>query len=196
MPTTPATTSAPRRTSTAPSARSRRTSRRPRYAKRASMFLFAKKYDEGLRFIEDVAEKTWPDDDTILEQKAVMLSRQGVHKKEAVALAERVVERRPSAYTLQSLLGDYNYQLGARAADKTAARYEGVSPDPPQRPRRAGRPGAREARVRATCTSAVSPTPRSSSTRRRRSPATRSSPPTRARACAPPTPAAATGTAR
>src|SRR5262249_41119034 len=94
------------------------------YAKRASLFLFAKKYDEGLRFIEDVAEKTWPEDDTILEQKAVMLSRQGAHKKEAVALAERVVERRPSAYTLQSLLGDYNYQLGAPAADKTVARYE------------------------------------------------------------------------
>lgn len=94
------------------------------YAKRASLFLFAKKYDEGLRFIEDVAEKIWPDDDTILEQKAVMLSRQGAHKKEAVALAERVVDRRPSAYTLQSLLGDYNYQLGAPAADKTVARYE------------------------------------------------------------------------
>src|SRR5262249_49578408 len=94
------------------------------YAKRASIYLFAKRYDEGLRFIEDVAEKTWPEDDTILEQKAVMLSRQGAHKKEAVALAERVADRRPSAYTLQSLLGRYNYQLGAPPARKTPRRYE------------------------------------------------------------------------
>ena len=95
------------------------------YAKRASLFLFSKSYDEGLRWIDDVAERSWPDDDLILEQKAVMLSRQGTHKKDSVTIAERVVKRRPVAYTLQSLLGDYYYGLGAPAAEKTLTSYEG-----------------------------------------------------------------------
>ena len=95
------------------------------YAKRASIFLFARSYDEGLRWIEEVAEKSWPDDDSVLEQKAVMLSRMGNHKKDAVIIAERVIDRRPAAFALQSLLGDYYYQLGATAADKTVLRYEG-----------------------------------------------------------------------
>ncbi len=94
------------------------------YAKRASVFLIQKHYDEGLHWIGDVAEKSWPDDDLILEQKAVILSRLPERKKDAAELAERVVTRRPTAYTLQILLGDYYYGLGAAAADKTAAHYE------------------------------------------------------------------------
>jgi tetratricopeptide (TPR) repeat protein len=94
------------------------------YAKRASIFLFAKSYDEGLRWIGDVAEKSWPDDDLVLEQKAVILSRIEGRKKDAVELAEHVVARRASAYTLQTLLGDYYYQLGAGSAAKTADHYE------------------------------------------------------------------------
>src|SRR5262249_52919753 len=66
------------------------------YAKRASLFLFAKAYDDGLAWIERTAEKAWPDDDLVLEQKAVILSRLEGRKKDAVDLAERVVKRRPS----------------------------------------------------------------------------------------------------
>jgi tetratricopeptide (TPR) repeat protein len=94
------------------------------YAKRASIFLFQKSYDDGLTWITGTAERAWPDDDLVLEQKAVILSRLEGKKKDAVELAERVVARRPSAYTLQSLLGDFYYQRGAAAADKTAAHYE------------------------------------------------------------------------
>jgi tetratricopeptide (TPR) repeat protein len=94
------------------------------YAKRASLFLFSKSYAEGLRWIEDNAEKSWPGDDLVLEQKAVMLSRLEGRKKDAVDLAEKVVEHHAQAYTLQNLLGDYYYQLGAGAADKTVVHYE------------------------------------------------------------------------
>ncbi len=94
------------------------------YAKRASIFLFSKSYDEGLRWIDDVARKSWPDDDLVLEQKAVIEWRVDGKKKDAVALAEKVTARRPASYTLQSLLGDYYYQLGAGSADKTVAHYE------------------------------------------------------------------------
>jgi tetratricopeptide (TPR) repeat protein len=94
------------------------------YAKRASIFLFAKAYDDGLTWITGTAERAWPDDDLVLEQKAVILSRLDGRKKEAVELAERVVARRPSAYTLQTLLGDFYYQHGAPAAEATAGHYE------------------------------------------------------------------------
>src|SRR5262249_19349642 len=58
------------------------------YAKRASIFLLQKQYDDGLKWIETVAERSWPGDDAVLEQKAVVLSRMPQHKKEAIALAE------------------------------------------------------------------------------------------------------------
>jgi tetratricopeptide (TPR) repeat protein len=93
------------------------------YAKRASIFLFDKKYQDGLTWITDVAERVWPDDDLILEQKAVVLSRLEGKKKDAADIAERVVKRRDS-YTLHILLGDYYYPQGATTADKTAAHYE------------------------------------------------------------------------
>src|SRR5262245_10937575 len=37
------------------------------YAKRASIFLFAKAYDDGLAWIAGTAERAWPDDDLVLE---------------------------------------------------------------------------------------------------------------------------------
>src|SRR5262249_39053894 len=94
------------------------------YARRASTFLFSKSYDHAPAWITNTAERAWPDDDLVLEQKAVILSRLEGRKKEAVDLAERVVARRPSAYTLQSLLGDFYYQRGAPAAETTAGHYE------------------------------------------------------------------------
>ncbi|HKA91719.1 MAG TPA: tetratricopeptide repeat protein [Haliangiales bacterium] len=93
------------------------------YAKRASIYLFQKDYEAGLEWLRTVAEKAWPGDDAILEQKAVVLSRIPARKKEAIELAEKVLRRRPNAYTLHILLGDHYYQLGAGAADKTAAHY-------------------------------------------------------------------------
>jgi tetratricopeptide (TPR) repeat protein len=80
------------------------------YAKRASIFLFSKSYAQGLGWIDGVAEHTWPGDDAILEQKAVILSRIEGRKKDALELAEKVVKRRPSSYTLYILLGDAYYQ--------------------------------------------------------------------------------------
>lgn len=95
------------------------------YAKRASIFLFSRQYAAGMTWITTVAERTWPNDDAILEQKAVILSRLEGKKKEAVDLAEKVVKRRPSSYTLHILLGDYYYGLGAGSAEDTAGHYEG-----------------------------------------------------------------------
>src|SRR5262249_26284877 len=86
--------------------------------------LFAKAYDDGLAWIAGTAERAWPDDDLVLEQKAVILSRLEGRKKEAVELAERVVARRPSAYTLQTLLGDFYYQRGAGSGETPAGHYE------------------------------------------------------------------------
>jgi tetratricopeptide (TPR) repeat protein len=94
------------------------------YAKRASIFLFSRDYAAGLSWITSVAERTWPGDDAILEQKAVILSRLEGRKKDALEVAERVVKRRPSSYTLHILLGDAYYQQGPAQAEQTAAHYE------------------------------------------------------------------------
>jgi tetratricopeptide (TPR) repeat protein len=94
------------------------------FAKRASIYLFRKQYDQGLAWIARVAEPVWPDDDAILEQKAVMLSRMPDRQRDSVALAERVVKRRPAQVTLQILLGDHYFAQGSGAADKTVGHYE------------------------------------------------------------------------
>src|SRR5688572_3593232 len=56
------------------------------YAKRASIFLFKKEYDAGLSWIETVGERAWPGDDSLLEQKAIVLSRMPARRREAVEL--------------------------------------------------------------------------------------------------------------
>lgn len=94
------------------------------YAKRASIFLFEKKYQEGLNWISSVAEQVYPDDPLILEQKAVIMSKLPGRKKDAVDLAEKVVGHRPSSFALQVMVGDFYYNAGAGAADKTVAAYE------------------------------------------------------------------------
>jgi tetratricopeptide (TPR) repeat protein len=94
------------------------------YAKRASIFLFKKEYEQGLRWITTVAEPTWPGDDAVLEQKAIVLSRLPDRRRDAVELAERVVKQRPQSYTLHVLLGDYYFQAGAASAEQTASHYQ------------------------------------------------------------------------
>jgi len=94
------------------------------YAKRATLFLFSQKYADGLEWITGVAERTWPGDDLILEQKAVMLSRLPGRKPDAILLAEQIIKRRPGSYTLHILLGDHYYGQGAAAAEQTVAHYD------------------------------------------------------------------------
>jgi tetratricopeptide (TPR) repeat protein len=94
------------------------------YAKRASIFLFKKEYDAGLKWIQNTAEPTWPGDDAILEQKAIVLSRLPDRRRDAVELAEKVVKQRPQSFTLHVLLGDYYFQAGAASAEQTAGHYQ------------------------------------------------------------------------
>ncbi|MBI4509488.1 MAG: tetratricopeptide repeat protein [Deltaproteobacteria bacterium] len=94
------------------------------YAKRASIFLFEKRYSEGLDWITNTAEKAYPDDPLILSQKAIILSKIEGKKAEAVELALKVVVQRPDAFTLHLLIGDFYYKAGMDAADETISAYE------------------------------------------------------------------------
>jgi tetratricopeptide (TPR) repeat protein len=93
------------------------------YAKRATIFLIQRKHAEGMTWISTVAERAWPADDAILEQKAIIASRLPDRRKDAAALAEGLVARKPNLYTLQILLGDYFYQAGSGGAAKTVSHY-------------------------------------------------------------------------
>jgi tetratricopeptide (TPR) repeat protein len=94
------------------------------YAKRASIFLIERKYEEGVRWIRRVAEKTYPDDPLILEQKAVLLAKIPVRMAEALELAEREIKRRPEAYTLHLLIAGHYDLLGLGWAERTITAYE------------------------------------------------------------------------
>jgi tetratricopeptide (TPR) repeat protein len=93
------------------------------YARRASIYLFQGKYPEGLRFISDVAEKVYPAEPLILEQKAVILAKLPGKRAAAVALAETVVGKRSDAYTLHVMIGDFYYKRGSGFEDKAIAGY-------------------------------------------------------------------------
>lgn len=94
------------------------------YAKRASIFLIERKFEEGLRWIRRVAEKTYPDDPLILEQKAFLLAKIPARRAEALELAESEIKRRPEAYTLHLLVAGHHDTLGTDSADRTITAYE------------------------------------------------------------------------
>ena len=92
------------------------------YAKRADIFVFRKEYAQGLRWIASTAELHKPGDPLILAKKALLLQSSGRHAQ-AIALAERVVERAPGDYALQLLVGAHHFARGAKGADRAIAAY-------------------------------------------------------------------------
>jgi len=90
------------------------------FGKRAAVYIILKDYPGGLTFLREVAKKRWPDAPEVLEQEALILWQVG-NKTDAVAVAERVVEKQPNAFTNQSLIGEF---YAGKDADKTAKAYE------------------------------------------------------------------------
>src|SRR5688572_27024532 len=90
------------------------------YGKRAAIYIILKDYPGGLTFLRDTAKKRWPDAPEILEQESLMLRQVG-NKADAVAVAEKVVAKKPTAFTNQQLIGEF---YTGKDADKTAAAYE------------------------------------------------------------------------
>ena len=90
------------------------------YGKRAAIFIIQKDYPGGLTFLRDVAKKRWPDAPEVLEQEALILWQNG-NKTDAVTVAEKVVAKKPTAFTNQQLIGEF---YAGRDSDKTAAAYE------------------------------------------------------------------------
>jgi Flp pilus assembly protein TadD len=89
------------------------------YGKRAAIFIILEDFKGGLDFVTK-AKLRHPSAPEILEQEALLLW-QTERRDEAVAVAEKVVAARPSAFTNQKLLGEY-YAL--RDPAKTASAFE------------------------------------------------------------------------
>ena len=90
------------------------------YGKRAAIYIIQKDYPGGLTFLREVAKRRWPDAPEVLEQEALILWQTG-NKTDAVAVAEKVVAKKPGTFTNQQLIGEF---YAGRNHDKTAAAYE------------------------------------------------------------------------
>jgi len=90
------------------------------YGKRAAIFIIQNDLPGGLTFLHDVAERQYKDAPEILEQEALILWAQK-KKPEAIAIAEKVVAKKPTTYSNQQLIGEY---YSGRDAQKTAAAYD------------------------------------------------------------------------
>jgi tetratricopeptide (TPR) repeat protein len=93
------------------------------FAKRASIFLIEKKFEEGVKWIETVAETRYPGDPLILEQKAALLIALG-RPADAVKVAEVVVAKDRKRFIAQKILGDYYSRIGSGKAKETIKAYE------------------------------------------------------------------------
>jgi tetratricopeptide (TPR) repeat protein len=93
------------------------------YGKRAAIFILQKppRYDEGLAFIAR-AERQHPGAPEILEQKALVLWQLG-RRKEAIAIADDVAKQRPSAFSVQRILGEYYYAKEPKRAMSAYEKY-------------------------------------------------------------------------
>lgn len=90
------------------------------YGKRAAIYLILEDYARGLVFVNQVAKKAHPEAPEILEQEALMHWQLG-DKAEAIAVAERVVARKPGAFLAQNLVGEY---YASRDPRRTITAYE------------------------------------------------------------------------
>lgn len=95
------------------------------YAKRATIFVIQKKFDAGVTWIETVAEKVYPGNALILEQKAGLLWKIAARKQEAVKVAEEVVAKKSDSAASYIIIAEYYYTAGAASAAKAVAGYLG-----------------------------------------------------------------------
>jgi predicted Zn-dependent protease len=92
------------------------------YAKRADVFVFEKKYADGLAWLDGTAAPVLGKSAILDEKKALLLAGAG-RVEEGVTLAETVVAGRPDAYALEILIGDFRFNSGADGAARAAAAY-------------------------------------------------------------------------
>jgi tetratricopeptide (TPR) repeat protein len=90
------------------------------YGKRAAIYIILKDFDGGLAFIRKVAKAQHPEAPEILEQEALILWQLG-QKPDAVAIAEKVVARKPKSFLNQNLIGEF---YSNRDPVKTIVAYE------------------------------------------------------------------------
>ncbi len=102
------------------------------YALRASIFVVEKRYDDGVKWIETVAERNYPGDPIILEQKAAMMSRIKGREKDAIGVAETVVAKDNRRFIAQKLIGDYYARAGAGKAAVVVDSYEAYLKNRPE----------------------------------------------------------------
>ncbi len=89
------------------------------YGKRAAVYFNLKDFEGGLAFVQNKAKKQYPNAPEVLEYEAVILWQLG-KKGDAITVAEKVAAAKPSAWTVQILLGDY---YAPRDSAKTADAY-------------------------------------------------------------------------
>jgi cytochrome c-type biogenesis protein CcmH/NrfG len=89
------------------------------YGKRAAIYIILEDYEGGLAFVAK-AKARYPDAPEILEQEALILWETD-RKDDAIAVAEKVVKAKPTAFTNQNLIGEY---YATRDQVKTAAAFE------------------------------------------------------------------------
>ncbi len=89
------------------------------YAKRAAIFIILRDFQGGLDFIAR-AKQRYPASPELREQEALILWESG-RRDDAIAVAEKVVRARPSAFTNQKLIGEY---YATRDPAKTVAAFE------------------------------------------------------------------------
>ncbi|MBK9035996.1 MAG: tetratricopeptide repeat protein [Myxococcales bacterium] len=90
------------------------------YGKRAAIYIILKDFEGGLTFVRKVAKAQHAEAPEILEQEALLLWQLG-QKPDAVAIAERVVARKPRSFLNQNMIGEY---YANRDPGKTIAAYE------------------------------------------------------------------------
>lgn len=111
------------------------------YAKRASIYLIqaadARKKDEalaqkiledGLKFLTQRAEVSYPSAPEVLEQKALVLWELK-SKPDAVKVGEEVVKQKPSAYAVQRILGEFYAVREPERAIKALETYLSERPE-------------------------------------------------------------------
>ena len=90
------------------------------YGKRAAIYIILKDFQGGLNFVRKVAKAQHPEAPEVLEQEALLLWQLN-QKPEAVAVAEKVVARRPKSFLNQNLIGEF---YANRDPGKTITAYE------------------------------------------------------------------------
>jgi len=92
------------------------------YGKRAAIFILARDYAAGLRFIDQIASAQHPNAAAVLEQRALILWALN-RRADAVAVAEKVAAKQPKTFAVQQLIGQYYSQSNPKRAVRALRSY-------------------------------------------------------------------------